>query len=60
MEAGGLAGGRLGWEVLQQRRDRPSGLAMQGWRQVVSPGRSNQLRIREVLDGRQFPLEPTP
>ena len=58
MEAGGLAGGCSGWKVLQQCWDRPSGLALQGWKQVVSPGRSSQLRMGPVLGVRKFLLEP--
>lgn len=37
-----------------------SGLAPQGWRQAVSPGRSDQLRTGVVLGQREFPLKPTP
>ena len=48
------------WEVLQENQDRASGLAMQGCRQAVSPGRSNQLRMEAILGQRKFPLEPTP
>ena len=33
MEAGTLAGGCSGWEVLQQCQDRPSGLITRGWRE---------------------------
>ena len=55
-----LAGGYSCWEMLQQYWDRPSGFAAQGWRQAVSPGRSNQLWKGAVLCQREFPLEPTP
>ena len=53
-------GGCSGREVLQQRRDRPSSLAVQGWGQAVSPGRSDRLGMGAFLGGRKFPLEPTP
>lgn len=49
MEAGGLVGGCSSWEGLQEHWDRPSGIAVQGWRQVISPGRSNQIRVGVVL-----------
>ena len=54
-----MAGGCSGQEVLQHR-GRPSGLAAQGWRQAVSPGRSHRLRTGELLGRREFPLKPTP
>lgn len=60
MEAGDVAGGGSSWEVLQQCRNRPSGLAAQGWGQAVSPGGSNQLRTGAVLGGREFPFKATP
>ena len=60
MEVGGLAGGCCSWEVLWQRWDRPSGLAAQGWRQAISPGRSSWLRMGAILGHREFPQEPTP
>lgn len=59
MEAGGLAGGCSEREVQQQHQNRPSGLAVQGWRQVVPPGGSNQLSTGVVLGCRKFPLELT-
>ena len=54
MEAGGLAGGCSEREVQQQHQNRPSGLAVQGWRQVVPPGGSNQLSTGVVLELREF------
>ena len=60
MEAGSLVGDCSGWEVLQHRQDRPSGLAAQGWRKAVSPGRRDQLRTGTDLGQREFPLKPTP
>ena len=60
MEAGGLVEGCSIQEVLQQQWNRRSGLAAQGWRQVVSLHRRDQLRTRVVLGQREFPLKPTP
>ena len=59
MEAGGLTGGCSSWEVLRQCQNRPSSLASQGWRQVVSSGRRDQLRMAAVLGWREFPLKLT-
>lgn len=46
--------------MLHQLQDRPSGLAAQGWRKAVSPGRRDQLRTGTDLGQREFPLKPTP
>ena len=59
MEAGGLAGCCSGLEVLQERRDRRSSLATQGWRPADSPDRSNQLRTGWVPGRREFLLLST-
>lgn len=58
-EAGGLVGGYSGWDVLQLCHYRPSDLSVQGWRQVISPDRSNQVSIGVVLGQMKFPLKLT-
>lgn len=59
---GGRRSGRrlFPWEVQQELRDRPSGLAAQGWSQVVPSGRSNRLRMGAVLGQREFAIKLTP